>query len=465
MLTPSSPPNLFRRFIDFYADRDYYRQMFRLMWPLVLQNLINSSLNMVNTVMIGQNGETSVAAVALAGQIFFLLNLVIFGIGSGSAMFTAQLWGKHDVPNIRRVLGLCLTLGLISAGIFLFIAEVFPAQALALYTTDPNVLALGSEYLRIYGWSFIFFTISFSYALVLRSVGEVRAPVAISIASLVLNALLSYILIFGALGLPALGVKGAAWAFLISRMLECVVLIVVTYRSNSPIAATLGEMLNFDLDFMVRVLKPVLPVALNELLWALGTTSYSAIYARIGTDSIAAINIVSAIEMVAYILFWAMNGATAVLVGNAIGAGDEETAYRHGGRSLGLVMVGSMLVGALAYFSSGIVLSWYKVSPQVITNAQNILLVSCSLFWVRAMNGVNIVSIMRAGGDTRFALILDGLIIWIVGVPLAWLGAFGFHFPVHLVYLCAMAEEIVKWIFGIQRYFSRKWIHNLTTQV
>ncbi len=368
-----------RRLMDFYREPDYFRQMFRLMWPLALQNLINSSLNMVNTVMIGQNGEAAVAAVALAGQIFFLLNLVIFGISSGSAMFTAQLWGKRDIPNVRRVLGLCLSLGLIAAGIFLFIAEVIPAQALSLYSTDPEVLALGSEYLRIYGWSFVFFAISFSFALILRSTGEVRLPVTISVITLALNALLSYLLIFGQFGLPAMGVKGAAWATLISRALECLTLLVFTYRGKSPIAASLGEMLNFDRKFVANVLMPVLPVALNELLWSLGITSYSSIYAHIDTESIAAINIVGTIEMMAYILFWAMNGAGSVLVGNAIGAGDEETAYRHAGRSLGLMLVGAMLVGALAYLASGIVLSWYKVSPQVIENAWNILAISCSL--------------------------------------------------------------------------------------
>jgi putative MATE family efflux protein len=337
---------------------------------------------------------------------------------------------------------------------------------LSIYSTDPEVIRLGAGYLRIFSWTYIFFAILFSYALILRSIGEVKAPVTISIISLLLNAALAYALIFGKFGLPQLGINGAAWATVISRALECIVLIYYTYNhSNSPAAAKLSDLFGFDRAFIVHVMKPVLPVTVNEILWSVGITSYSAIYARMGTESIAAVNIVGTIDMMAFILFWAMNGANSVLVGNAIGAGDEETAQKYAARSLLLVVVGAALMGALAYFSADLVLSLYKVSPQVIENTRHILAFSCGLFWLRAMNGFLLVAILRSGGDTQFALVLDGIIIWIVGVPLAWLGAFVFHFPVELVFLCAMSEEAAKGALGVWRFFSRKWIHNLTHAV
>ena len=461
----SALPSPIRRVLDFYNDREYFQQLFRLVLPIAAQNFITSSLNMVGTMMIGQKGETAVAAVGLAGQVFFLLNLVLFGLGSGSAMFTAQLWGKRDVPNIRRVLGFCLSLSLAGAGIFFVLAAFFPTTVLQIYSKDPAVIALGSAYLRVFGWSYFFFAVSFSFALILRSIGDVKLPVAVSITALGLNIILAYGLIFGHFGLPAMGVMGAAVAGLIARVVECVVLIAAAYIRRSPVAAGLGELFRLDASFFTKIFRPVLPVILNELFWSLGITTYNAIYARIGTSAIAAYNIFSTIDLLALVLFFAFTSGTSVMVGNRIGAGEPDLAHKYAGRSLGLVMALAMLTGAFVYFISPHVFALFKVAPLVIDYAHRILLISCSLLWLRSMNAMLVVAIFRAGGDTRFALFLDGMIIWIVGVPMAALGAFVFKFPVYLVYLMAMSEEATKWVLGIRRYFSRKWIHDLTKHV
>ena len=204
---------------------------------------------------------------------------------------------------------------------------------------------------------------------------------------------------------------------------------------------------------------------LNELFWSLGVTTYNAIYAHIGTASIAAINIFSTVDQMALVLFFAFTSGTSVLVGNRIGAGDGEAAYKYAGRSLGLVFVLALLAGLFVYSISGALLSLFKVDPQVLDYARRLLMISCSLLWLRSMNAMLIVAIMRAGGDTVFAMFLDGFIIWIVGVPMAWLGAFYFHLPVYFVYLMIMSEETAKWILGMGRFLSKKWIHDLTHQV
>jgi putative MATE family efflux protein len=216
--------------------------------PIAAQNLLMSSLNMVGVMMIGQLGEASVAAVGLAGQVFFLLNLVLFGVVSGAAIFTAQLWGKGDVPNIRRVLGLAVKIGLAAALVFWVLALFFPDIVLGLYTEDAAVIELGAGYLRIFGWAYPFFAVTFAYASVLRSTGNVRAPLVVTILSLALNVALAWLLIFGNLGLPALGVTGAAVASLVARLAECFLILAVVYlsREPSPAAASLGELLAFD---------------------------------------------------------------------------------------------------------------------------------------------------------------------------------------------------------------------------
>jgi putative MATE family efflux protein len=424
-----------------------------------------SSLNMVGVVMIGQLGAVPVAAVGLANQIFFLLNLMLFGIYTGSAMFTAQLWGTKDIPNIRKVLGLALTLGLGAGTLFLIVAEFFPATVLSVYSQDPAVISLGSVYLRILGFSFIPYAISFCYAIVLRSTGDVQTPLVVTLTSLSLNTLLSYGLIFGKLGMPALGVYGAGLAVLISRIVELLLILLLTYRKDSPSAAKISELFSYNLDFAKKVLKPVLPVVANEILWSLGITAYSVVYARISTDSIAAMNIVASIDQMALVLFNGIGHACAIMVGNRIGGGDEEQAFRYAARSEALGMLGGVGIGALVLLSSNMILSLYKVPADVIAYAHNALIILGLLLWLRASNMIMFIGIFRSGGDTRFALVLDGLIIWVVGVPLAFLGAFVFHLPVYWVYLLVMSEEITKWFLGAYRFFTRKWIHNLAKTV
>ena len=455
---------MLRRLIDFYSDREFYSRLFSFAVPVGLQNLVTTSLNMIGVMMIGQLGDVPVAAVGLANQIFFLLHLMLFGITSGCAMFTAQMWGRQDVPGIRRVMGLSISLGL-AAGLFFTSVAVFaPRFALGLYSKDPEVIALGSQYLRIYGWAFIFYAITLNFSSVLRSIGDVRTPLFVSMSALGLNIILSYLLIFGALGLPRLGVQGAALAAFLSRIAECAAILWITYRRQSPAAGTPRQLFDIDRAFAARVLKPVLPVVLNETLWSLGITTCYAIYARMGTDSLAAMNIASSIENIALVLFRGIAHACAILVGNLIGANQYEDAYRYVVRSLGLGVAGALLVGGGILLLSPAVLSLYKVSPTVIQHARNILTVVALLLWLRSTYTTLFIGMLRAGGDTRFALVLDAGIIWVVGVPMALLGAFVFHFPIHLVYLMVLTEEFTKSALALTRLGTRRWIHNLAEE-
>ena len=449
----------------FRHDPEYLLEMRKIAIPIIIQQFMFSGLNMLGVIFVGQKGDVAVAAVGLAGQIAFILNLVHFGIISGAAMFTAQFWGKKDIPSLRRVLGLCLILAIAASLAFLSLSQIIPSQLLSIYSNDQAVIELGADYLRIFSWTFIFFAVTLSYSLVMRSTGDVKTPTVISVAALMVSTVLSYTLIFGKLGLPELGIHGAAVAAVISRVLECFALLLVAYIQKSPVAASLRELLGFDTNFFSRVIKPMLPVILNELFWSLGITTYNIIYARIGTTSFAAMNIVGTIEQMAFVVFFGVSNATSVMVGNNIGAGQEEKAHLYAGYSLYIAAIGGILVGAIIHFVKMPVLSYYKVSPEVIQNASNILTIMSLFIWIRVSNMTIVVGILRAGGDTRYSLFLDGIIIWIVGVPMAYLAAFKFGFPIYIVYLFAMSEETTKWILGIIRYRSRKWINNLAAQV
>jgi putative MATE family efflux protein len=454
-----------RKILDFYRDPEYFINIRRLALPIIAQQFVFAALNMTGVIFIGQKGDAAVAAVGLANQLAFLLNLVHFGIMSGAAMFTAQFWGRRDIPNLRRVLGLCLLMTISAGLVFLALSQFFPAQILGIYSKDPLVIALGTNYIRIFSWTFIFVAVTLSYAFVMRSTGEVKIPTTVGIGALTLSTFLSYLLIFGKFGLPEMGIEGVAVAMLIARALECIVLLSIIYIKKSPVAASPRELTDINSGFFKKVFHSMYPVIINELLWSLGVTTYNAIYGNMGTTAIATINIIGTIEQLVFVVFNGISHSTAVLVGNRIGAGREHEAYLYAGRTLGMGIAGGLIMGLLLTMVKAPILSLFKVSPEVIENASRTLIVLSLALWVRANNTTIVLSILRAGGDTRYSLFLDGIIIWLVGVPMTYLGAFVFHFPVYFVYLCTMSEEVTKWCFGMYRYFSRKWIKNLAAQV
>lgn len=453
---------LMRRIFTFQFDRPFLRALFTLALPIIVQNGISASLNAIDVMMLGQMGEVPVASVGLANQVFFLLTFMLFGVSSGAAIFSAQYWGKGDLAGIRRVLGLALMLNSAAALFFMVAALALPSQVLAIYTADPAVIATGTGYLRIAGWSYLLTAVSFSFASTLRATGNVRLPMMASVLAISFKTGLSYVLIFGKLGFPAMGVEGAALATLLARVLECTVLVIAAYRSKSPAAARLHELLDIRRDFLASFLKLAMPVAVNETLWSLGISVYNLAYARIGTESIAAVNIAGTIESLAFVIFIGISDATGILIGNRIGAGEQDTAFEYARRSLTLGTLAALGVGVLILVLRGPLLTLYAVSPQALGYANRILLVMGFTLWVRISNMTLIVGILRSGGDTRFGLLLDIGTVWAIGVPLALLGAFVLHLPVYWVYLMVMSEEVIKYVWALRRFHSGRWMRDVT---
>ncbi len=313
--------------MKFKIDRPYTSALLQIAIPIAIQNGINALLMMTDILMIGQLGSTSVAAAALANQVAFLLTFFMYGVTSGAVAFTAQFWGRQDIASIRKVLGICMALCLLVAVLFTMIAEFLPAAALSLYTEDRAVIELGARYLQIVGLSYLFSAVSFSYSSVLKGMGLVRIPMLVSLIALSLKAVFSYTLIFGAFGVPAQGVIGGAIGTLAARVVEFVLMLLIVYLRRTPIAAKLPELLTFNRKFVTSYLKIALPVVVNEMIWSLGISVYNGIYAHISTEAIAAFNIATSIEALAYVLLIANSDAGGILTGNQIGAGNDEMAY------------------------------------------------------------------------------------------------------------------------------------------
>ncbi len=447
--------------LSFLKDRSFIRELLVIAIPISFQQLINASLNMIDVIMVGQLGETSIAALGLSNQIFFVLILILFGATSGMSIFTAQFWGKQEIEPIRKVLGMSLMLSVSVAFIFTLAATLMPEIILGLYTKDAEVIRLGSSYLRIVGFTYIPIAIATSYIAILRSIQLVRLTVVATVSALIFKTILGYGLIFGIGGLPALGVRGAAIGTASGWTLELVLLLIFIYTQKTPLAANPLTFFSFDKPFFIRVITTVMPAVANEMFWSLGITTYNAIYAHIGTDSIAAINVNATIEELGFVIFLGLGNACAVIVGNRIGAGRKDEAYEIVRRVIILGMIFAVLVGLVIILLREAVVGLYDLSPSGENNVRWLLLVMASTLWIRMFNFSTFIGALRAGGDTRFALIMEICSIWLIGVPAAYVGAFVLHLPVYLVYLMVMLEEVAKAFVSSWRFRSRKWIHDL----
>ena len=447
--------------LSFLRDRDFLRSMLAIALPVAFQQLITASLNMIDVLMVGQLGETSVAALGLANQVFFLLILFLFGVTSGMSIFTAQYWGKGDIENIRRVLGICLAIAVFVATGFTLAATLMPQRLMSFYTEDQEVIRLGSDYLRIVGLSYIMMAVTVSYISVLRSITMVKITVIVSVIALGLKTLLAYLLIFGIGIFPELGVRGAAIGTAFGWTFECILLMILVYALKTPLAANPFSFFRFSRPFMMSVLKTSMPAALNEVLWSVGITSYNAVYARIGTEAIAAVNINATIEELVFVLFIGLGNACAVMVGNKIGAGGKDVAFEYGRRFAILGVSSALLGGAIVFSLRETVISLYQISPSAAESLRGLMLVYSLSIWIKVFNFMLFIGALRAGGDTRYAMFTELFSIWMIGVPCALIGGFVLHLPVYGVYALVLLEEIAKAIIVFRRFLSRNWIHDL----
>lgn len=451
--------------MNLFKDKKFYRSLAAIALPIALQNLISSSLNMVDTMMIGKLGETEIAAVGLANQYFFLFILIMFGINSGSSIFVAQFWGKKDVKNIRRVLGISLITGGTIAAVFTIGGLLAPKYILRLFLKNPDVIELGSAYLRIVCFSYVLTTISFAYGFACRSIGQAKLPMYVSAIALLSNTLLNYILIFGNFGFPKMGVEGAALATLISRGIEVMLILSIIYTGKGVLAAKLHELMDLSSNFIKRFFKTSTPVIANEAFWALGMVMYSVAYAKIGKGEVASVQIANTIQNVFMVISMGLANACAVMIGNKIGANEEEVGIEYAKRFSIIGPLTGFVMGIGLFLASPLILSFFNLTTKGYNDTRKILIVMSIFMAIKVFNATLVVGILRSGGDTKFSLFLEMGSVWIIGVPMAFLGALVWKVPIYWVITLVSLEEIVKALVGIPRIISKKWVKNVVENI
>jgi len=458
-------------FKNLRREPGFYRRLWALALPLVLQNLITTSLGFVDTFMVGLLGNRQLSAVTAANVPIFLLQVVIFGLMSGLAVLVSQYWGKGDTESINRCMGVAMYAGFSIAAVFAFVLFFFPNRVMSVVTNNPELIRLGAPYLRIVGLSYLFNSVSSVYAGMQRSTENAKFGMQVFAASMLTNTFLNYCLIFGHFGAPALGITGAALATLASRVVEF--LIVLIYA-----------LLNRRVPLMPRavfrpgaaIAKSALhysgPVIVNESMWGLGTSVMTAImgHMSISTDMLAAYAIMGNIDKFATVACFGLAGATAILVGKTIGEGrPKEQICSLGSCLLTLsalngVVISACLAALLPTFFIPVIYPLFKLSPQATRIAVLMCIVYLCVMPMRAFDVTNVTGVLRSGGDTRVAAAVDLCPLWLAAIPLTALTALVLHSPVALVCVATQAENFFKMPLGIWRLRSRKWINDVTVR-
>lgn len=446
-------------------DGIFLKKAVRIALPVAMQGMLNTIVNLVDTMMIGALGATAIAAVGLANKVFFVFTLLVFGIVSGSGVLAAQYWGNGDIKNIKKVVGLALTLAVAASIAFLVPAVVCPEVVMRIFTASEDAIQVGAGYLTIVALSYPATAVSNTFVAMLRATGRVKAPVVISSCTIFINIFFNYTFIYGNFGAPAMGAAGAALATLMARLAEALSIILVVYLGKAPVAARFKEMFGYSKEFLVQFFSTTSPVIANEFIWGLGTTLYSLAYGRMGNDAVAAITIATTIQDIVTVLFQGLSAATAVIMGNEMGAGKLKRAERYAKNFLILQFIVTILGALFCVAIRWQIIGVYNITPEIAESVSRCIIVFALFMPFKMFNYVMVVGILRSGGDTKMCLLLDCSGVWMIGVPMAFLGGLFFGFPIHIVYAMVMLEEVYKAVFGYWRYRQKKWLRNLAAEL
>ena len=444
-----------------YKANSLNRKLLSIASPIAVQGVVTATLTMVDNLMVGILGETELAAVGVGSQLFMVHYMLLFGVLSGSATFLAQFYGTRDMVNIRKVIGFAFTL-LAVLGIFFFVlTNCLTDAVLSIYTGDPAVKSLAAAYLRINSWSFLLLAFSSPMEMAFKATQQVRLPMIVSAAVFVSNVFINYILIFGKLGFPKLGVAGAAAGTLSARIIEVTLNMYFAFRKSNEFRGSIPSFFGWDPELIRRVIRNATPTTLNEFFWGFGQTMYVAAFNRIGTTAYAAYQAANSLFNIFNFASFSVGDAALILVGEKLGEGNKKYAWELSGHILKVAVKVGLVLGATVIVLSKPLSLIFNLSDQGKTYTFYILIVFGATMAIDLINGVLIAGVLRAGGDTRFTMLVECGSIWLIAVPLAFMSALVWHLPIHLALLMTRIESLIKVVILYTRYKSGKWMNTV----
>lgn len=447
-------------------NKKFYKLLIFLCFPIIVQNLISSLVNLVDTVMISNLGYNAIASIGIANQFYFLLNMVLIGITGGASVFISQFFGSRDMSSIKKVTGFTFLVALCVAIIFGFVALFVPEIVINIFSKDPVLIKPAKEYFAIISFAYPVMAISMSFANCSRAVHRPYLGMLASCSALVVNIVLNYGLILGNLGMPRLEIRGAAIATLCARLVEMLIVLIYVYKidKSHPLKFGIENIKSLTKDFLKKFLSKSIPVILNDTFWALGTIAFSVAFSITGNQSIAIGQIASTTSNIFLIITVCLASGGAILIGNELGAGRIESAIKTA-KKIGLIIfIISIILGLLLILSTPIMLKIYHVKDFMQDEVRKVFLVLGSFLFLKASNTFIIISVLRSGGDTKMATILEMCALWGVAVPLTfYLAKRGM--PMHILVFTTQVEEMVKIFLAVPRALSKKWAVNLASKM
>lgn len=444
--------------------RGFWRTTVALALPIALQNLLISCASLIDTAMIVPLGNTAVAGVGVAARFSFLLNVMAFGFSSGSATLISQFWGAKDHRGIRHSYGVALISAMTLAFVYAAVLAIFPAACVSIFGPEAGSAAEAAEYLQILALGVPFMMYSQVSCAALRATEKVSVPLFSSLVSVVTNTFLNYCLIGGHLGFPALGVRGAAIATVTGAVVQAVIVFFALQFGKNTVRARLSEYLSFGRAFAVKYAKTAAPVLLNETLWAVGTNVYVMVLARQGTEEYSGYTIYETVQQLFFVFFVGICHACAIMVGKAVGRGDEDEGYHIAKRFMILTPLSGLVLGTALIFSRNAILSLLSIETEGARQTASALLFFYG-FWIcmRMISYTAICGVFRAGGDTKAGCFMDMGCLYGVGIPAVCIAGLLLHLPfVAIVAIMFIAEDVPKDIICVIYFLKRKWIRRLT---
>lgn len=438
--------------------------MLRLALPIAFQQLLVSCAQLVDTAMVTRLGNVVVSSVGVSSRWIFLMNLFYFGISSGSAAMIAQFWGAKEKSNIKRSYGIALIFGAAVAAVFSVSMFTVPELMLRVFTDEQAVIETGAQYMKIVAFMGIFSAFNQITCTALRATERVNPPLFTSIAAVAVNTVLNYILIYGKLGFPAMGIRGAALATLTSTLVQSILLLIVLRTSKEIYSDPIKDFFNLSKAFFRRFSIVCLPVVFNEVAWAMGTNIYAMVFARQGSESYAGYTIFSSIEQIAFVFFVGICHACSIMTGKTIGEGKNLGAYKQAKKFVIMTPIIGLITGTVLAFVRNPLLSLLEIETQgAFDVASSLILLYCLWLPIRNIPYTLIVGTFRAGGDTKIGIFYDCISLYAISIPVVvYLGFFAKVDFVYLIMAMYLCEDIPKTIMSLIRFKNKKWIRNLT---
>jgi len=436
--------------------------------PLVAINAMSLALNFSDIFMFGiMDGvsETAIAASRIAGQPFFLFHMILFGTTSGASVLCNQYWGKKDLRTINAITGTTFLLMLPVCLIFISVSFIFAPQIMSLYSNDPAVIAEAVTYLRIIAFAFMFELVTNLFSSILRSVENVKVPMLIGIGGISVNIALNALLIFGLAGFPALGIRGAAFALLITQFLRMASMLVYIIFFEKIVRFNIKKMLSIRRVLVKDFFKYSPPVIANEFLWGLGWSVHMMIIGNISSEAQTAYIVSNTLEQIATISMIGFASASCIIIGKSIGEGKSKELVAHYSRTfLGLALAATAFMGGLTFIFRNFIISLFDLQGETQVYAGQLFLIVTAVMLLKTFNCVSVVGIFRGGGDTKTGMIIDLLAMYLIGIPLGFCAMYFLDLSVPFVYAFLIIDELIKMPVLFILVKRRGWIRNITRE-